>query len=171
MQISEIYRSIKDFTVLVLNDSSITVYLNAQSANMAQKPVVTIKLGAFNQVGTAMFYEIDEMGIQRTGLNKRFTVTFQAYTDELHRAEDILNKIHNALHSTLEFDFFKGDIAFNNTMLGVSALPTAIGAKNESRAILEVEFYTCQEEQWQVGFIEHVEVHDNLTNTDIIINK
>lgn len=160
MLISEIYSRLGSFVNGAINNNSVKVYSASQSSGRSTKPFITIALSRFEQKGGLMRYEIDSNGIQDTIMSKTFTVSFQAFSDVLHQAEDLLNIIQNKLPTDYAYSFFKSEMAYLKTLMGVSALPTAINAENESRAILEAEFSTAQLIKIDVGFIEHVSLND-----------
>ncbi len=171
MLISEVYTRLEEFIVLSLNDPTITVIFANQNATGPHKPFITISIGALNDVGFPMKYDIDDNGIQDIIVNKSFIVTFQSYCDGLHQSENILNTIQNSFRSDLSYYHFKADMVYIRTIMGVSAIPIPINEINESRAMLEVEFSLNQIIQDNVGLIDYIVVEDEITGKDILINR
>jgi len=172
MLISEVYNLLREFIESILEMPSLTVvYANQPTAPRATKPFITMSIGKLSDMSLAMKYDIDDAGQQNVLLNKSFIVTLESYADQLHLAEEVLNKIQNYLYTEQAYSIFKGDIAYSKTVLGVSAIPAAISGINESRAILELEFYLTQSVTSNVGLIEHIFITDLTNGDEIIINK
>ena len=172
MLISEVYNRLREFIESVLEMPSLTVvYANQATAPRAKKPFITMSIGQLTDMSLAMRYAIDNTGNQNLLLNKSFLVTLESYADQLHLAEEVLNKIQNHLYTEIAYSAFKGDMAYTKTILGVSAIPAAISGINESRAIMELEFYLTQSVIDKVGLIEHIFITDLTTGDEIIINK
>lgn len=171
MLISEIYTLITSFITTVLSDDTIKVYRANQNFPRTKKPFVTTSINSLRQVATPSKGSTNNEGIKTIILNKKFTLSLQAYADELHRSEDILNTIHNALYTQEAYDVFKAQIAYVKTLLGITSAPVAIDGNFESRALLELEFDTNQKVESNVGLIETIYYHDELTNQNFIINK
>lgn len=171
MLISEAYNNIRSFLVQILNNNAITVIYANQVAPRAEKPFITISIGALNDLSLPMRYGIDNLGLQTILSNKSFIITFESYCDNLHQAEDLLTTVQNYLQTEIAYSHFKGEMTYMKTILGVSAIPIAINGINESRAILEVEFYLTQTVIDDVGLIEHIHITDLNTGKEIIINK
>jgi hypothetical protein len=130
-----------------------------------------MSIGQLSDMSLRMRYEIDDLGQQNLLLNKSFLVTLECYADQLHQAEEVLNKIQNHMYTEIAYNAFKGDMAYTKTILGVSAIPVAISGINESRAIMELEFYLTQSVVDKVGLIEHIYITDLTNGNEIIINK
>lgn len=171
MLISEIYTLINLFIKTVLDDASISVVAANQSYARVKKPFVIVAINSFRQVAMPSKGLTNDQGIKDIILNKKFTLSLQAYADEIHRSEDILGTIHNALYTQAAYDIFRAQIAYVKTLLGIVSAPVAVGGGFESRALLELEFDTNEKVQSNVGLIEHIYYHDDLTNQDFIINN
>lgn len=171
MLISEAYIRFADFVTQAINDSTVTIYLQGQKAPRDTKPFITIAIGTIGNVDFPMKYEVDDNGIQLVVLNKTFGITLNAYADILHQPEELLNTVQDKLRTDFAYYHFRGDMAYIDTALGVSALPVAIDGKNESRAILELRFNSTQEVYDDVGLIDHIIIEDETTGNDIIINR
>jgi hypothetical protein len=118
-----------------------------------------------------MKYDIDANGVQDVIMNKSFIVTIEAYCDGLHQSEEILNNIQNKFRTDFSYYHFKADMVYIRTVMGVSAVPVPINGINESRAILEVEFSLNQLVRDNVGLIDHIEILDEITDNNIIIDR
>ncbi len=171
MLLSEVYNRLRVFIVDVIADSSLKVIFANQNAPRPKKPFITMSIGQLTDMSMPMRYEIDNIGDQNILLNKSFLVTLESYTDELHKSEEMLNKLQNYMSTEIAYNAFKADMAYTKTILGVSAIPEAISGINESRAILEMEFYLTQSVVDKVGLIEHIYITDTNTGKEIIINK
>jgi hypothetical protein len=172
MQLSAVYKTLYDFVVWAANSPELTVVQAYQSSNpRASKPFIIINISGYRTYGTPMYYDIDNEGIREVGLNKVFTVTFNAFSDDLHQSEQLLNDVKDRLHTNYAtVNFFKYDIAPRVVTLGVNSLPKAISNSNESRAILEVTFGSTDIILDDVGLIEHVVITD-IDGSEIIVNK
>jgi hypothetical protein len=171
MLISEVYTRVYDFVVLAINDPLVTVIFANQNAPRPKKPFIIIQVGGLKEVSMPMKYEIDDNGIQNIVSNMSFIITFNSYCDVLHQAEELLNLLQRKFRTDLAYNHFKADIAYMRTIMGVSALPVAIGGINESRAIFEAEFSLTQSLLDDVGLIEHIHITDETTGDKLIINK
>jgi hypothetical protein len=171
MLLSEIYSRFRTFIVSVLDNNAITIIFANQNAPRPSKPFVTISIKSLRDTSMPILGQIDDLGLQNLLLCKSFLVTLEAYSDQLHESEEILNKIQNYLSTEIAYKAFQGDMAYLKTVLGVTAVPQAISGINESRAILELEFNFTQEVQDKVGLIEHIYITDLTTVYEIIINK
>lgn len=171
MLISEVYENFRSFIVQILNDNSIGVIFANQIAPRPLKPFITIAVGSLTDISQPTRYDIDNFGKQTVLMNKSFLITLESYCDVLHQAEDLLTKIQNFLPTETAYMHFKGEMTYTKTILGVSAVPVGINGINESRAILEVEFYLTQSIEDQVGLIEHIYMTDTTTGKEIVINK
>jgi hypothetical protein len=171
MLISEVYERFRVFIVDVLDESSITVIFANQIAPRPKKPFITMSINQMTDLSLPMRYGIDDLAQQKILYNKSFLVTLESYADELHKSEEMLNKLQNYLATEIAYNAFKGDMAYMKTTLGVSAIPQAISGINESRSILELEFNLTQQVIDKVGLIEHIHIVDIDTGKEIIINK
>lgn len=171
MLISEVYTRLAEFIVLTVNDPTISVIFANQNSPRPKKPFITISIGALNDVSFPMKYEIDANGIQNVIMNKSFIATIEAYCDGLHQSEEILNVIQNQFRTDFSYYHFRADMVYIKTIMGVSAIPVPINGINESRAVLEVEFALNQLILDNVGLIDHVEILDEITGNNIIINR
>ncbi len=171
MLLSEIYNRIGNFAVSAISNPNVTIIFAHQSSTRPQKPFVTIAISNFHQENLGIYKEIDDLGIQDIALTKRFTVEFQSFSDTLHESEDLLNTIQNKLTTSLTETIFQGNIAYQKTLLGVSALPEAISFENESRSALDIEFSTTQTIKDDIGLIEHIKITNLETNEEYEINK
>jgi hypothetical protein len=171
MLLNDIYLRLGQFVTNSVNDPLVSVVYAYQNMPRTLKPSVTIEIGKFVQIGTAMRYEIDDNGLQDVILNKTFNVTFKSYADGLHEAEQLLNTIQNNLMLDIAYNHFKADISYNKTLMGVTSLPMDIGGNNESRAVLDTEFIVNQLIIDNIGLIEHIEITDMLTGNEFTINK
>lgn len=171
MLISEVYNRLREFIDSVIENPSLTVVYANQTAPRPLKPLITISIGQLTDMSLPMRYAIDNMGQQNVLLNKSFLVTLECYADVLHQSEDILNKLQNHLGTEVAYSAFKGDMAYSKTIMGVSAMPVAISGINESRSIMELEFYLIQSVIDKVGLIEHIFITDLNNGDEIIINK
>ena len=171
MLISEVYTRLAEFIVLTVNDPTISVIFANQNSPRPKKPFITITVGSLNDVSFPMKYDIDANGIQNVIMNKSFIATIEAYCDGLHQSEEILNVIQNQFRTDFSYYHFRADMVYIKTIMGVSAIPVPINGINESRAVLEVEFALNQLILDNVGLIDHVEILDEITGNNIIINR
>jgi hypothetical protein len=171
MLISEVYTRLAEFIVLTVNDPTISVIFANQNSPRPKKPFITIAIGALNDVSFPMKYDIDANGIQDVIMNKSFIATMEAYCDGLHQSEEILNNIQNEFRTDFSYYHFRADMVYIKTIMGVSAVPVPINGINESRAILEVEFSLNQLVRDDVGLIDHIEILDEITGNNIIIDR
>lgn len=171
MLISEVYTRLAEFIVLTVNDPTISVIFANQNSPRPKKPFITISIGSLQDVSFPMKYDIDANGVQDVIMNKSFIVTIEAYCDGLHQSEEILNNIQNKFRTDFSYYHFKADMVYIRTVMGVSAVPVPINGINESRAILEVEFSLNQLVRDNVGLIDHIEILDEITDDNIIIDR
>lgn len=160
MLISEIYQAIRRFVVNSVEQNVNVIFAN-QNAPRPIKPFVTIDVGSFKEIGKQDVREIDDQGVQRVVVHKRFTCRLQAFADELHKAEDILTVIHNKLYTQQAYEVFLSNIAFTKPLAGVTVINEAVSAATENRAYIDLEFFVSQEVNSDVGLIETVEYEIN----------
>lgn len=172
MILSDIYISIIAYIKWAVNDPSVTVFQAYQSSTRAKKPFIIVGIGGFKTEGTPVEYEINNLGVQKLVLNKKFTLTLNSFSDSLHQAEELLNLVKDRLHThSARSLFFKGDIVPRTVLMGVKPIPQAESGINESRAILEVEFAFNTEIEDNVGVIETIVVDNKINNETIIVSK
>lgn len=172
MEIEEVYSRIRSFIDTALSNYAVTVIIRDQiEAPIPTKPFITLAISQLTETSMKMFNAIDNLGLQRVVSNMSFLVTLESYADVAHEAESMLNKVERRLGTQTAYNIFKGDLAYMNTVMGVSAIPAAISGINESRAILEMEFNLTQSIDDNVGLIEHIYITDLNNGKEIIINK
>lgn len=162
MKISDLYEKIRNFTVLATELDAGNVYFANQNSPKKIKPFITINLLNFKNVGFILNKDLDNTGIKKTVLQKVCTASFQAYSDKIFQAEDLLNDLYIKLYSR-DIDV---NIAKWRTLKAVSSIPTNIDASRENRAILDVEIAYLQETQEDVGIIEEVYINSDINNIE-----
>lgn len=171
MLLSAIYKTLGDFVTASINDVGVKIIFSHQNMQRMVKPFITIHINSFRQLDGPNKGAIDNNGIQNITYIKVFTVNLQAYTDNLHGSEELLNVVQNYLPTDFAYSMFKGDMAYMRTLSGVEALPLAVEGNNESRSNLSVEFNTAQSIKIDVGLIEHIEFTDLMTGNEFTVNK
>lgn len=171
MEISDVYRLIASFIEIVIDDPAVTViYANGNSPR-PKKPFITLEINSLRNLAMPFRYEIDDTGMQNIFNNMAFTAVFNAYADEMHGAENLLNKVQRHFGTEIAYLHFRGDISYMETVFGVSAIPQVEGAINESRATMECVFNLNQMIEDNVGLIEAVEITDKINNIILEIEK
>jgi hypothetical protein len=171
MIISDIYSKLQTFTVAAINLAGCTVIFANQSTPRPKKPFITISLRSFRNIGTPIVKIVDDQGLQETKISMLFTASFQAFSDKLYEAEDILGTLYIKFATELQNDVFKGEMALQRTLKNVTAIPEALNEQIESRAMLDLEIGFNKVTQHQVGLIETIEITNLINNEEIIINK
>lgn len=172
MILSDIYAALIAYIKGSINDNAVTVFSAYQSSTRPKKPFIMLSIGGFSTQGSPTEYGVDEFGIQTTVLNKKFIVTINSVSDDLHQAEELLNLVKDKLHTnTARWNYFKGEIVPRGVLLGVKPIPAPESAVNESRAILEVEFAMSSIVEDEVGFIETIVVDNAINGEQIIVSK
>ncbi len=162
MLISDIYNLLGNFVVRALDVDGLTIIFANQTSTRPTKPFITIAISTIRQENLGVYSEIHENGLQDIHLTKRFTASFQAFTDELHQAESLLNLLENKFATSLAEEVFNSSVVYQQTLMGVSSAPEAESFENEQRAILDVEFSTSQAIEDNIGFIEHIQAGINI---------
>lgn len=170
MLISEVYKRLKDFIVLVTQDFGVTVIYANQNSPRPEKPFIELSFNTFRVLAMPIKSKIDDEGIQDVISSLSFVATIEAYSDQLHQTEELLNLIERYLRTNLAFLHFKNDMSYTRTLSGVNALPTFQGVITESRATLDCEFLVNMLTKDDVGIIEHLVITDEITGTEIIVD-
>jgi len=174
MEIKEIYKRLREFTIAATGYAGDkVVFANQLSNARPKKPFITIELKDFKNVGTPCNILIRSNGNQELTISMKATVSFNSYADDLHAAEDALETLHIKLYSELSNDIFKGDMAARNALLKTTAIPKALNEQNESRSILEVEIGFNKTTSYAGELIETVIV-DSVVNEysqEMVIEK
>jgi len=169
--ISDIYSKLQTFSVAAIGIAGVKVNIANQSTPATRKPYVTITLSGFRNVARPIIKAADNDGIITIVTPVVTTASFHAYGDELHSAETILSNLQSAFNSELQNNIFRGELAVHRTLKTISAIPVALNAQMESRAILELELAFNLEKIDNVGLIEHLYLTDTRLNKEYIINK
>ncbi len=170
MLISEVYKRLADFLTLITQDYDTTVIYANQNAPRPKKPFITLSLHTFKVLAMPIKSTIDDDGIQDVITSMSFVATIEAYSDQLHQAEELLNLIERYLRTNIAYLHFKGDMSYTRTLSGVSALPTFEGVVSESRATFDTEFLVNMLTKDDVGIIEHLVITDIDTGSEIIVD-
>lgn len=171
MQISSVYQLIASFIEIVVDDPSVTVIYANGNAPRPEKPFITLEINSLRDLAMPFRYEIDDTGVQKVCNSMAFNAVFNAYADGMHESEDMLNKVQRHFGTEIAYLHFQGDIAYMETVFGVSAIPQVEGAITESRSTMECTFNLNQMITDNVGLIETVEITDELTGIILEINK
>lgn len=170
MLISEVYTRLADFITLVTQDFGVTVIYANQNSPRPKKPFITISLNTFRVLAMPNKSKIGGDGIQDIITSLSFVATIEAYSDQLHQTEDLLNLVERYLRTNLAFLHFRDDMSYTRTLSGVSALPTFEGVITESRSTIDVEFLVNMLTKDYVGIIEHLVITDTNTGTEISVD-
>ena len=171
MLISEIYKRLYDFTLAATGYEPSKIIIAHQSTPRPKKPFITISASSFKNIGTPIIKKLDDVGLQEITVSMVFTASFQAFSDVLHEAEDVLGTLYIKFATELQNDVFKGDFALLRTLKNVTAIPAALNEQIESRAMLDLEIGFNKSTTYQVGLIEHLYLTDTRLNKEYIINK
>lgn len=171
MLIKDVYQLIASFIEIVIDDPAVTVIYANGNAPRPEKPFITLEINSLRNLAMPFRNQIDDNGMQNVGSSMAFTAVFNAYADVMHEAEDLLNKLQRHFGTEIAYLHFRGDISYMETVFGVSAIPQATGAVNESRASMECTFNLNQMIEDNVGLIETIEITDELTNITLEINR
>lgn len=170
MLISEVYTRLADFLTLVTEDFGTTVIYANQNAPRPKKPFITLSLNTFRVLAMPIKSKIDINGIQDIISSLSFVATIEAYSDQLHQAEELLNLIERYLRTNLAFLHFRDDMSYTRTLSGVSTLPNYVDVITESRATMDVEFLVNILTKDDVGLIEHLVITYVDTGTEITVD-
>jgi hypothetical protein len=171
MLISEIYKKLYDFTLRATGYAADKIIIANQSTPRPKKPFITISVGSFKNIGTPMIKHLDDQGLQEATVSMIFTASFQAFSDKMHEAEDILSTLYIKFATELQNDIFKGEMALQRTLKNVTAIPTALNEQIESRAMLDLEMGFNKSTTYQVGLVEAVVVTNLINNSQMTVNK
>lgn len=174
MEIKELYKRIREFTIAATGYAgSKVVFANQLSNARPKKPFITIELKDFKNIGTPSVSTLHNTGQHDLTISMRATASFNSYADKVHAAEDALETLHIKLYSELSNDIFKGEIAARNALLKTTAIPKALNEQNESRSILEVEIGFNKTTSYTGSLIETVIVDSvvNDYNQELVIEK
>ena len=171
MIISDIYSKLQEFSVAAIGIVACKVIIANQSTPVTKKPYVTITLSGFRNIAKPILKVTDSSGIVTIVTPVVTTASFLSFGDGLHSAETILSNLQSAFNSELQNNIFKGELALHRILKPISAIPVALNAQMESRAILELELAFNLERIDEVGLIESLYLTDTRLNKEYIINK
>ena len=174
MQIKDIYQKLRRFALEATGyPEDKVVFANQLSNARPKKPFITINASTFRNIGTPIEEAMDENGKVQTLVSMVFVAHFQAFSDEIHEAEDILSTLYIKFATELQNDVFQGEMAMRKTLQNSTAIPVALNEQIESRAVLEVEIGFNKTTEHQVGSIETVEIDSlvNDYNKELIIKR
>ena len=154
IEIRDAYELVAGFVEIVIDDPVVSVIYANGNAPRPKKPFITLEIGSLRNLAMPFRYDIDDDGLQQVVSTMGFLAKFNAYTDAMHEAEELLNKLQRHFGTEIAYLHFRGDISYMETVFGVSAIPVAEGAINESRAIMECMFNLNQVIQDNVGLIQ-----------------
>lgn len=171
MEISAIYQKLYEFVVAATGYASDKVIFANQSTPRPSKPFIMIDVQSLRNVGKPIVKLVDEEGVQETTVSMLFTASFQAFSDLLHEAEDVLSTLHIKFSTELQNDIFQGELAALKTLRNVSAIPEELNEQIESRAILDMEMSFNKATKHEVGLIEEVHFLNEINNKQYVIKK
>lgn len=171
MLISELYAKLRQYTVAATSLAVNKVIFANQNSPRPKKPFITIELSGFNNIGTPISRDVDDQGVQQIVTSMRAIVAFSSYCDALHQGEELLEMLKASFNTELQNSIFNGEIAKQGVVKDVSALPISLSEQRESRAIFEIEIAYNRTLDDAVSSIEHVHLHDEISNTDYVIDK
>lgn len=169
MLISEVYAKLQKFIVAATGLGSDRVIFANQGKPRAFKPFISMSISNFKSVSKAISRSIDDSGKQTIIIPKTCVVRIQSFSDKLHEAEELLDKLYNAFSTELQNTLFKGKLALHRTLKDVSAVPATLNEEKESQAIVELEFSFYSTVEDNVGFIETVQINDEISNKQHIV--
>lgn len=164
---SDIYNILGDFIVSKLNTNVIEAN---QNAPRDQKPFITIGITSTRNLGTPIRFGADDYGIEQTFLEKEITVAFEAFSDTLHEAENLLQNLEDFILTDQDYSIFQDKLFFIRSINGVQSISEIISDYSESRALLECTFRYLQQVNVNTGVIKHVNIDDLIFNQQININ-
>lgn len=170
MLISEVYTRLADFITLVTQDFGVTVIYANQNGPRPKKPFITLSFNSFRVLAMPNKSTIDDDGIQDVLTDLSFVATIEAYSDQLHQTDDLLNLVERYLRTNLAFLHFRGDMSYTRTLNGVSALPNFEEVIIESRSTMDVEFLVNMLTKDNVGIIEHLIINNLDTGDEITVD-
>ena len=172
MTLDEMYEVMMAYSVWSIANNLVTLFRSDQTTTRARKPFVILDIRNFQTKGLPTELEIDDNGIQRLRLDRSLTVNWTSFSDNLHQAEEILNRVKDRLHTEqARREYFKSQLVPRNVILGVQPIPQVESSFKESRAILEVEFAFSSNVFDDVGIIETIVVDNKIDDTQIIVSK
>lgn len=171
MMLSEVYQELRKYTKYVTGLSDAKVASSNQNAPRTLKPFIKIYINAIRNVGTPVKQEINDAGIERLTTQYLATASFNAFSDDLHEAEELLHKVRSMFFTQLQYEILQGKVVFLRVLRGVDAVPKALNAQTESQAILDVEISYVDSVEYETGFIETIKIHNEINDTDIIIER
>ena len=172
MQIKEIYKKLHEFTVAATNLENKKVIFASQNAlTRPKKPFVTISINAFKNTGTSIQKGLDTEGKMTQMLPMTFASSFQAFSDVMHEAEELLSTLHSEFWTDLPNKVFKGFIAAHKILKPVSSVPMITSEQVEHRAILEIQMSYMKTTSYQVGFVKTIEIDTKINEQEIKIKR
>jgi len=164
---SEIYNILGDFIVSKIN---VNVIEANQNAPRDQKPFITIGITNTRNLGSPIRYGVDDYGIEKTFLEKEITVAFEAFSDTLHEAENLLQNLEDVILTDQDYSIFQEKLFFVRSINGVQSVSEIFNDYSESRALLECTFRYLQQVNVNSGVIKHVNIDDLILNQQINID-
>ena len=155
MNINEIYDLLGEFISTNLN---IPVIELNQNAPFGIKPFITINITSTRILGSPFRLEVNDEGFQKTVLSKEIIVSFEAYSDNLHESDEILQSLEDALLCDRTFKILTNELVFVRSVNGVLSVSGILNDYSESRSLLECVFRYKQEINVDTGIIETVEI-------------
>lgn len=155
--ISQIYDLLGQF---ITENLGVPVIELNQNAPFANKPFITVGINSTRITSTPCRYGISDDGIQKTILNKEIVVSFEAFSDNLHQSDEILQQLEHSLLCDPSFTILTDKLVYINSINGVQSVSSILNDWTESRALLECIFRYQQEINVNTGIIEEVEVEN-----------
>ncbi len=163
MLMLDVYKTIKRFCLLALNDNEFHIISEHQFSPRTKKPFISINMVDCKNV-TIYCKKISNDGLKTYELLKTVNVVFNCYTDSHITAEEYLLTIYNMLETELTFDVFGNELAYLNTVRDVTNVSKMVSDKIENRALMELKFNVAQSAGYNVGIIEEVQMTNDIRN-------
>lgn len=155
--ISHIYDLLGQF---IMDNLGVPVIELNQNAPLANKPFITVGINSTRITSTPCRYDVDDNGIQKTILNKEIVVSFEAFSDNLHQSDEILQQLEHSLLCDQSFTVLTDKLVYINSINGVQSVSGILNDYTESRALLECTFRYQQQINVNTGIIEEAEVEN-----------
>lgn len=170
METREIYKRVLKFVSLALNDQTIKVIIAEQNAPFPTKPFVTVRLMSTQNIHHVENFKPQTDNSEKKLYFKNATVRLQCYSDDIFKSFEILEKVKPAFDTDIKYAAFENKMGYVRDNFQVTNVSTQLDTETEYRAAYE--FILCYSSEYitQGYSINHIDIHDEVSGDDILID-
>jgi len=159
MKSSEIKAALYNWAVSALPDTNWSVVFANQNAPSPNRPYVTLRLFARQDIGEPYFEAPDEYGVAVWGKDREASISVQVFGEnqgDMDVTEDLFDSLHKETVRT--FMLRAGGLVFVRHLTGITDLSGLMGNGIEPREQFDIRVRTAVVIEDDVGLIERVEL-------------